>query len=98
MGNHGANKRARTKGLGTVSHTRRSERSVVRPALSHLALLALALALLLPVTTSRAQAAPPDRPRIGLCLAGGGARGGAHVGVLQVLEEMRVPIHCVAGV
>jgi NTE family protein len=39
----------------------------------------------------------PQRPRIGLVLAGGGAKGGAHVGVLKVLEEMRVPIDCIAG-
>ena len=39
----------------------------------------------------------PPAPRIGVCLAGGGARGGAHIGVLQVLEEMRVPIDCIAG-
>ena len=39
----------------------------------------------------------PARPRIGLCLAGGGARGGAHVGVLKVLEDLRVPIDCIAG-
>ena len=38
-----------------------------------------------------------DRPRVGLVLAGGGAKGGAHVGVLKVLEEMRVPIDCIAG-
>ncbi|HEY1290059.1 MAG TPA: patatin-like phospholipase family protein [Burkholderiales bacterium] len=36
-------------------------------------------------------------PRIGLALSGGGARGLAHVGVLKVLEEMRVPVHCVTG-
>ena len=36
-------------------------------------------------------------PRIGLVLSGGGARGTAHIGVLKVLEEMRVPIHCIAG-
>jgi len=42
-------------------------------------------------------AATTDRPRIGLVLAGGGAKGGAHVGVLKVLEEMRVPVHCIAG-
>jgi predicted acylesterase/phospholipase RssA len=41
---------------------------------------------------------PPDgRPRIGLALSGGGARGVAHVGVLKVLEEMRIPISCVTG-
>jgi NTE family protein len=39
----------------------------------------------------------PHRPRIGLVLAGGGAKGGAHVGVLKVLEEMHIPIDCIAG-
>lgn len=37
------------------------------------------------------------RPRIGLVLSGGGARGVAHVGVLKVLEQQRVPIDAVAG-
>jgi len=37
------------------------------------------------------------RPKIGLVLGGGGARGGAHLGVLEVLEELRVPFDCVAG-
>ena len=41
--------------------------------------------------------AAEDRPRIALALAGGGARGGAHVGVLKVLEEMRIPVDCIAG-
>lgn len=41
--------------------------------------------------------AAPGQPRIGLALSGGGARGMAHVGVLKVLEEMRVPISCVTG-
>lgn len=37
------------------------------------------------------------RARIGLVLGGGGARGAAHVGVLRVLEEYRIPIDCIAG-
>ncbi|HEV3182872.1 MAG TPA: patatin-like phospholipase family protein [Steroidobacteraceae bacterium] len=37
------------------------------------------------------------RPRIGLVLSGGGARGTAHIGVLKVLEQMRVPIDAIAG-
>ena len=41
--------------------------------------------------------APASRPKIGLVLAGGGAKGAAHVGVLQVLDELHVPIDCVAG-
>ncbi len=46
---------------------------------------------------AHASASPDARPRVGLVLAGGGAKGGAHVGVLKVLEEMHVPIDCIAG-
>jgi len=54
------------------------------------AVLAIALALCAPLA---AQA----RPRVCLVLSGGGARGAAHVGVLKVLEELRVPVDCIAG-
>jgi NTE family protein len=37
------------------------------------------------------------RPRIGLVLGGGGARGAAHIGVLRELERLRVPIDAIAG-
>lgn len=37
------------------------------------------------------------RPKIGLVLSGGGAKGFAHVGVLKVLEEAGIPIDCIAG-
>jgi len=57
--------------------------------------LALLLALTLISTWSAAWAQPG--PRIGLVLGGGGARGTAHVGVLEVLDALRVPVHCVAG-
>lgn len=40
---------------------------------------------------------PAGRPRICLVLSGGGARGAAHIGVLKVLEELRVPVDCIAG-
>jgi NTE family protein len=42
-------------------------------------------------------AAAEDRPRIGLVLGGGGARGAAHIGVLKELERHRVPIDAIAG-
>ena len=45
--------------------------------------------------------APPPgeavRPRVCLVLSGGGARGMAHIGVLKVLEDLKVPIDCIAG-
>lgn len=37
------------------------------------------------------------RIRIGLALGGGGARGFAHIGILKVLEESRIPISVMAG-
>ncbi len=40
---------------------------------------------------------PAVRPRIGLVLSGGGARGAAHVGVLKVLDELHVPVDAIAG-
>ena len=43
------------------------------------------------------QAQGADRPKVGLVLGGGGARGAAHIGVLEVLERLRVPVDCVAG-
>lgn len=60
----------------------------------------LLLSLLLPPTVAAAadDARPSGAgPRIGLVLSGGGALGLAHVGVLKVLEEYRVPVDAVAG-
>ncbi len=42
-------------------------------------------------------AAPPERPKIGLALAGGSALGLTHVGVIKWLEENWIPIDAVAG-
>jgi len=39
-----------------------------------------------------ARNSPKNRPKIGLVLSGGGARGGAHIGVLRALEELNIPI------
>ena len=38
-----------------------------------------------------------SRPKIGLVLSGGGARGAAHIGVIKLLEEMRIPIDYISG-
>ena len=77
-------------------------RSRTRPA-ALAALVALGLASVLvaaPPASAQTGATPTQeakRPRICLVLSGGGARGAAHVGVLKVLDELRVPIDCVAG-
>ena len=61
------------------------------------ALVLAALVFTAPLAAQAPQSSSGGRPRIGLVLAGGGAKGGAHVGVLKVLEEMHVPIDCIAG-
>lgn len=79
-----------------VTH-RRGRRS--RPAFLQLALLAVALLAgeVVAQTEDPQASARGQRPRIGLVLSGGGARGAAHVGVLKVLEELRVPVDAIAG-
>lgn len=37
------------------------------------------------------------KPRVGVALSGGGLRGLAHLGVLQVLEETQIPVNVIAG-
>ncbi|HOD55623.1 MAG TPA: patatin-like phospholipase family protein, partial [Candidatus Cloacimonadota bacterium] len=37
------------------------------------------------------------RPKIGLVLSGGGAKGLAHIGMLKVIEEAGLPIDCIVG-
>ncbi len=65
-----------------------------RPALAALILLAAGVR---PLAAQEPAAAAAARPRVGLALSGGGARGGALVGVLKVLEELRIPVDFVAG-
>ncbi|MDP2019326.1 MAG: patatin-like phospholipase family protein [Hydrogenophaga sp.] len=68
-----------------------------------LAVLCLSLALLPGLWPAQAVAADtgttaaPARPRVGLVLSGGGARGLSHVGVLKVLEAARVPVDLIVG-
>jgi NTE family protein len=42
--------------------------------------------------------AADGRPKVGVALGGGAAKGLAHIGVLKVLEEAGVPIDCITGV
>ncbi|HZY10694.1 MAG TPA: patatin-like phospholipase family protein [Bacteroidota bacterium] len=43
------------------------------------------------------QSKNPDRPKVGLVLSGGGARGLAQIGVLRVLEKNQIPIDVIVG-
>jgi NTE family protein len=57
----------------------------------------LIVAIVLAVACARSSEAQPERPRVGVALGGGSARGIAHVGVLRWLEEHHVPIDVLAG-
>src|SRR5262249_55662017 len=57
-------------------------------------LTAAALAVIALAMTAEAQV---KRPKIGLALSGGGAKGCAHVGVIRQLEKMHIPVDYIAG-
>src|SRR5262245_28862765 len=59
--------------------------------------LLLMVGLLAVSQFAAADEAAAPRPKIGLALSGGGARGAAHVGVLRVLEEQHIPVDYIAG-
>ncbi|MGH8372143.1 MAG: patatin-like phospholipase family protein [Gammaproteobacteria bacterium] len=62
--------------------------------------LYLLIALLALGSQARADAPVPtvqSAPRICLVLSGGGARGAAHVGALEALEQLHIPVDCIAG-
>ncbi|HWH49177.1 MAG TPA: patatin-like phospholipase family protein [Burkholderiales bacterium] len=59
--------------------------------------LATLLAMPAPAVYAADDSAATPRPRIGLVLGGGGARGAAHIGVLKVLDELRIPVDYVVG-
>ena len=66
---------------------------------SYFAMLASALMMMgtLSVAQEAESRSEKKHPKIGVVLAGGGALGFAHIGVLKVLEENRVPVHCIGG-
>ncbi len=51
------------------------------------------------LVASASEVPPPDsgRPKVGVVLGGGGARGAAHIGVLRELERLRIPIDAIIG-
>ena len=60
-------------------------------------ILVALLLLLTNMAIARDTTAVNDRPKIGLVLSGGGAKGAAHIGVLKYLEEAGIPIDYIAG-
>ncbi len=53
--------------------------------------------MLVLILTNSVAFATQHRPKVGLVLSGGGARGAAHIGVIEALEEMHVPIDYIVG-
>ena len=47
--------------------------------------------------TDQRGTAPVGRPKVGVVLSGGGAKGAAHIGVLKVLERAGIPIDIITG-
>lgn len=80
-----------------ITKTGRALRALVAVLLALLALAACAG----PGTAGREGGAWPPapelRPKIGLALGGGGARGFAEIGVIRVLEQEKIPIDLVVG-
>ena len=57
----------------------------------------LLLCLISSEVIARDTTAVNNRPKVGLVLSGGGAKGAAHIGVLKYLEEVGIPIDYIAG-
>ena len=82
------------------SHTLNFQMSRNRHIIRQLGICLAVAACMLQEAGAQAVDAEDDdkpRPRIGLVLGGGGARGAAHIGVLKELERLRIPVDAIAG-
>ena len=83
-------RRARARGFHRAAGR---SRKILRAVLTIL-MVNLCLA---PDVSAQPEITDLNRPRIGLVLSGGGARGAAHIGVIKRLEELQVPIDLITG-
>jgi len=60
-------------------------------------LLVVTIAPLNSFAAEKPESKEQRRPKIGVVFGGGGAKGAAHIGVLKVLEELKIPVDYVAG-
>lgn len=65
--------------------------------MNRLSIIVTVLVLLLSPGLPALAAETASGPKVGLALSGGGARGGAHIGVLEALEEMGIGVDYIAG-
>ncbi len=68
----------------------------MRQKLGYLCAIFCLLTAFVPIAVG-GEKAQARRPKIGLVLGGGGARGAAHVGVLRALKEMNIPVDYITG-
>ena len=59
--------------------------------------IAILSVILLALTAAAQDTVVPSRPKVGVVLSGGGAKGFAHIGALRVIEEAGIPIDYIAG-
>ena len=69
----------------------------MRHLFSLLSLLAVAFPALAKDTAPAATDSVADSQSVGLVLSGGGAKGIAHIGVIQALEDNNIPIDYITG-
>jgi NTE family protein len=62
-----------------------------------LGVLALFICSCQTIPPPSAKTGPKKEPRIALVLGGGSAKGFAHVGVIRILEQEKIPIHMIVG-
>lgn len=70
---------------------------VGRKRCAYAAAMFISLVCCFSTIAAASEASPTSRPRVGLVLGGGGARGLAHLGVIAELERLYIPIDCIAG-
>ncbi|MCI0515176.1 patatin-like phospholipase family protein [candidate division KSB1 bacterium] len=54
------------------------------------------LTIFIPILNVRSEPGA-ERPKIGLVLSGGGAKGFAHIGILKLLDSLQIPVDYIAG-
>jgi NTE family protein len=77
-----------------IKFYRRFPKSILR---GFTVVICLATSFVAAPMRSLSQGTTRARPKIGVALSGGGARGFAHIGVLQYFDEHRIPVDFIAG-
>lgn len=83
--------------IPTVTPIAAAHKQSMRWSWIHAHVVFLTIVLLVIPAMALSQTEGDARPKIGLVLSGGGARGVAHVGVIKVLDEMRIPVDYITG-